>query len=117
VLGVIPGNVEAGTYEAMLGYPNPWVEVVVRTHLPHSGHRGREVTSRNHINVLSSDVIVALPGSDGTRSEIELALRYGRPLIAYQGPAAAMADLPAAVPVARDLEAVQSFVLGAVAIA
>jgi predicted Rossmann-fold nucleotide-binding protein len=39
--------------------------------------------SRNHINVLSADAVVALPGGAGTRSEIDLAKRYGIPLIAY----------------------------------
>ena len=37
--------------------------------------------SRNHLNVLSADVIVALPGGAGTRPEIELALEYRRRLL------------------------------------
>lgn len=37
--------------------------------------------ARNAINVLSSDVVIALPGGPGTLSEIALALKSGRPVI------------------------------------
>jgi hypothetical protein len=47
------------------GYPNPWVEIIVRTHLPLQGKRGTELASRNHINIHSSDLIIALPGAAG----------------------------------------------------
>lgn len=43
------------------------------THLPLSGPFGTEDRSRNHISILSSDVVVALPGGDGTSSELQLA--------------------------------------------
>ncbi len=63
------------------GYPNPWIEIPIYTHLPHSGTKGTEPLSRNHINVLSSDVLVFLPGSEGTRSELTLALQYQKPIL------------------------------------
>lgn len=87
VIGVLPGKVEAGEPVAPSGYPNPWVEIPIRTHLPLSGEQGRDPMSRNHLNVLSADVIVALPGGSGTRSEIELALEYRRPLMCWLGEA------------------------------
>ena len=65
------------------GYPNPWIEIVVQTHLPSSGRQGTDDSSRNHVNVLSSDVIIALPGGYGTSSEVRLALRYATPVIAF----------------------------------
>ena len=37
--------------------------------------------ARNVINILSSDVVVALPGGAGTLSEIALAVKNGKPLI------------------------------------
>jgi predicted Rossmann-fold nucleotide-binding protein len=37
--------------------------------------------ARNAINVLSSHVVVALPGGPGTVSEIALALKAGRPVV------------------------------------
>lgn len=83
VLGVLPCLDGDPGCAPPPGYPNPWVELVVATHLPHSGERGTEPTSRNHVNVLSSDVLVALPGGAGTASETRLAVRYGRPIVAW----------------------------------
>jgi predicted Rossmann-fold nucleotide-binding protein len=110
-IGVVPGRVDAnGRYQARPGYPGPDVELVIRTHLPLSGEEGTDPMSRNHINVLSSDVIVALPGGSGTRSEILLAAQYGCPVIAYAGQDEPPDDLPGGVPVARTLDEVIAFV-------
>lgn len=106
VVGVLPGD-EGGAAPA--GYPNPWVELAVRTHLPHSGTRGEEPTSRNHVNVLSSDVLVALPGGAGTASEVRLARRYGRPLVAWIAEPGEL-DLPPDTPVAADVAGVAELV-------
>ncbi len=65
--------------------PNPWIELPIRTHLPLSGDQGREPGSRNHINVLSSDILIALPGGPGTLSEVMLRLSYGRNVILFLG--------------------------------
>ncbi len=40
-----------------------------------------DTSSRNHIIVLTADALIALPGTEGTRSEIQLALDYKKPLI------------------------------------
>ena len=101
------------------GYPNQWVEIPVLTHLPLSGERGTEPMSRNHINVLTSDVVVALPGDAGTLSEVRLAVRYGRSVIAFvesDGESDVESDqgipgLPKGVPISSSLEEVQTFVL------
>jgi len=107
VLGVLPGGEGARAPESR--YPNPWVEVVIRTHLPLSGERGREPLSRNHINVLTSDVVVALPGGAGTESEVALAVRYGRPLVvAVEGDSGPPAAPGAAL--ARDPAELEAFV-------
>ena len=93
-IGVIPAVVEplvavekreptAVAYEPPDGYPNPWVELAIFTHLPDSGPDGTLRSSRNHINVLSADAVVALPGDAGTESEIWLAVQYGVPIVAY----------------------------------
>ena len=92
------------------GYPNPWVEIPVQTHLPLSGERGTEPLSRNHINVLTSDVIVALPGDAGTLSEVELAVRYERPVIAFVESKQEIPGLPDGVSVSSSLAGVQKFV-------
>ncbi len=87
IIGVIPASGPCDSPEArsayspLAGYPNPWIDIPIYTHLPLSGSSGKETTSRNHIIILTADVIVALPGSAGTRSEIQLALEYGKPLL------------------------------------
>jgi predicted Rossmann-fold nucleotide-binding protein len=80
VIGVIPSQAPCdsakgrASYLSPTGYPNAYTEIVLRTHLPDSGINGKKISSRNHIIVLSADVVIALPGGPGTRSEIELAL-------------------------------------------
>lgn len=81
-IGIIPCRSESERTTPKDGYPNPFVELPIYTHLPHSGNRGQEDLSRNHIIILSSAAIIALPGSAGTASEVALARRYGKPVIA-----------------------------------
>ncbi len=110
-IGVLPGDVgERGEYRPRPGYPNEHVEIVIRTHLPLVGEHGADPLSRNHLNVLSSDAIVALPGGAGTRSEVELAVRYGRPVIRYLRAGDPGPGDPRGVPIARDVEAVLRFI-------
>ena len=52
-------------------------EIVIRTHLPLSGNKGTDALSRNHINALTADYVVVLPGGAGTLSELQLAWEYG----------------------------------------
>ena len=110
VIGILPGTATDSGYSGRPGYPNPCVEIPIRTHLPKSGVEGTDPLSRNHINILSADVLVALPGSHGTASEVELALRYSRPLIAYLKSRDEIPSLTDRVEVTSDLEAVKAFV-------
>jgi uncharacterized protein (TIGR00725 family) len=92
------------------GYPNPWVDIAIHTHLPQRGEEGAGERSRNHLNVLSSTVLIVLPGGAGTRTEVELARKYGRPLIAYLGASGEIegmvrAELPAVAVVQTEVEA------------
>jgi predicted Rossmann-fold nucleotide-binding protein len=90
-IGIIKGKTTSltETGSVKLSYhpsgPNEWVEIPIFTHLPLSGSQGRENASRNHINVLSSDVLVVLPGSAGTYSEVTLRIDYGKKVIFYLG--------------------------------
>src|SRR6266478_6875803 len=93
---------------------NPWVEIPIYTHLHLSS---TSCLSRNHINVLSSDVIIGLPGREGTASEIELAMQYGTPVIIFVGDKKIMGlesgDLQSAivgkkVVIAEDIEDVEA---------
>lgn len=86
-IGVLPGNIEEGRHEPRPGYPNPWVELPMHSHLPLSGITGTSAMSRNHLIILSAAAVVALPGGAGTLSEISLARMYGKPWIAFaEGP-------------------------------
>jgi len=110
VIGVLPCQAEDPSCRPKKGYPNPWVEIPIVTHLPLSGDQGAELLSRNHINILSSDVIIVLPGGEGTLSEVMLANKYKRPLVAYLHERSELPGLPPAIPIANTLEDVQEFV-------
>jgi uncharacterized protein (TIGR00725 family) len=67
VVGVLP--------EADTSKMSRFVDIPIRTGLGHA---------RNMVNVLSSDVVVALPGRAGTVSEVALALAGGKTVIALR---------------------------------
>lgn len=108
-IGVIPSAGGAGDVTRPKdGYPSAWVEIVIQTHLPRSGRAGTDAMSRNHINVLSSDFIIALAGGDGTASEVELARRYRKPVVAFIDTRADIPRLPSDVAVITTLRALET---------
>jgi RimJ/RimL family protein N-acetyltransferase/predicted Rossmann-fold nucleotide-binding protein len=85
-IGVIPGSIvhRGDRFEYRTkgsAYPNYALDLAVFTHLPGEDPEGER--SRNHINVLSADLVVALPGGIGTHSEIQIAKRYGKPVLLF----------------------------------
>lgn len=82
-IGIIPGDFIEEEYRALEGYPNPWIDIPIFTHLPFSGTQGTSAFSRNHINILTSHFLVALPGGEGTKSEIQLALKYNKMILGF----------------------------------
>lgn len=108
-IGIIPCRTARDRTRPPAGYPNPFVELAIYTHLPFSGARGTDDLSRNHINVLSSSALVALPGAAGTASEVALALRYGRPVIAYGWDEVRRRALAPEVPHGATLDEVRTF--------
>ena len=113
-IGILPASgrrgIEGPAVRPPSGYPNPWVELAIATHLDSLGERGGDERSRNHVNVLSSDVLIFLPGSAGTASEARLAVRYGRPSIAHLDARADVPGLPEAIPVEPEFARVEAFV-------
>ena len=109
-IGIIPSLDAHRRGRPKPGYPNPFVELAIYTHLPLSGAQGKSDLSRNHINVLSSAGLVAVPGSDGTLAEISLALEYGRPVIAYARDIALLKAFPPEVARTTELAAIEAFV-------
>src|SRR5262249_4700215 len=109
VIGIIPCAAE-NSPDPKKGYPNDWVEIPIVTHLHLSGEQGVKPLSRNHIVALSSAVIIAMPGGPGTASEVRLALKYRRPVIAYLKEPAEIAGLPDGIRVEPDLDKIKAFV-------
>ena len=93
------------------GYPNPWVELPIQTHLPLSGEQGTSNESRNHINILSSTVIIALPGGKGTLSEVKLAQQYGKPIIGFMDDTSQLEGIPSEIDITQDFDRVVRFVM------
>ncbi len=89
-LGIIPSETLCGN-EVRADYPNDYVEMPIMTHLT-IGDTPTDITSRNHINVLTSNVIIFLPGCKGTAGELALARQYRRPHIAFIPQGASIGD-------------------------
>ena len=79
-IGIIPSQAEmtdGSTPKPKQGYPNPYIEIPILSHLPYSGAKlGTHPLSRNHINILSACIVIQLPGGWGTTAEADLADRY-----------------------------------------
>ena len=109
-IGIIPcSDSDPGTPRQ--GYPNRFVELPIYTHLPYSGVRGKELLSRNHINVLSCDAIVALPGGHGTAAEVSLAITYRKPVVVFTPDATLVEHFAAEAPRVATLDDVARFLV------
>ena len=92
------------------GYPHPFVDIPILTPLPRREPDAEPHTiNRNYVNVLSSDLIVALPGGHGTAEEIALARRWRKPLVCF-GPEGAFRVLAAGATCTSSLDDVIRFV-------
>ncbi len=109
VIGILPCAEGDPLRAPKHGYPNSWVEIPIATHLPLTGTQGQDDLSRNHINVLSADAVVAFPGGPGTLSEVKLALRYKRPVVAFLKDRSELPGVPEAVQVEGEVAGVRAF--------
>ncbi|MCH8204110.1 MAG: LOG family protein [Candidatus Hydrogenedentes bacterium] len=106
--------------------PNPFVEIPIFTQLPATNDPSHPEWrwSRNHINIRTSNAVIALPGGAGTASELELATAgpHQRPCLAFLGArgriartqrledtAALLTEAGARVPIATDISQVEAF--------
>ena len=106
-IGVLPAASPSEPTRPRDGYPNEWVELPVCTHLPLSGEQGLDPLSRNHVNVLTPDLVIALPGGAGTRSEVELAIGYRRAVVAVVPEGGERRGLPDGVEVLEGVSAIE----------
>ncbi len=80
-IGIVPTEKSPeNLFVARQGYPNPYIEIPIYTPLGIYAGDGTDFISRNHANILTANAIIALPGSGGTRNEINLAALFGKPL-------------------------------------
>ncbi len=87
------------------------MEIPIFTHLHLADAKGGLIRSRNHLIALTACVIIALPGGKGTASEVRLAMKYKRPVIAYLNHRSEIAGLPRAFSeVTSDVKKVKAFV-------
>ena len=107
-IGIIPCLAD-DPIQPKQGYPNPYIELPILTHLPLSGDRGNEIGSRNHINILTPVAVIALPGGPGTASEVALALRYRKPVIIFCSDLQQVAQFPAEVERATTVHRLREF--------
>lgn len=109
-IGVVPTqpSKEYG-FAVKEGYPNPWVDLPITSPLPVFDGTSDNQISRNHILVLSSDVLIALPGNKGTRNEVNLALKFKKPILLL-GPSHAFENFPQEVSTTDKLSVAYSFI-------
>ena len=108
-IGILPATPHPGRgFAPMEGYPNPWVEVPIVTPLGVFNGGDDALITRNHVNILSADAVVALPGSVGTHNEIRLARRFGKKIVLF-GPALEFAAYDGALPLAATIADVAAF--------
>lgn len=109
-LGIIPTEINnEGQFIPLNGYPNPWVELCITSPLTNFKEKNPNQITRNYICILSSDVVVALPGDKGTKNEIDLAIRFNKPIILY-GWQDQIKDVPQTVEKTNSLERVKDFI-------
>jgi uncharacterized protein (TIGR00725 family) len=108
-IGIIPCAGETDRATPKPGYPNEFVELAIYTHLPYSGPDGTHDLSRNHINILSCVAVIALPGELGTAAEVSLAIRYGRPVIAFARDPGLVRHFPPSVRRVASIDDVREF--------
>lgn len=92
IIGILPDPDLSGA--------SPYLTIPIRTGMG---------DARNVINILSSDVVLALPGGTGTLSEIALALKHNRPL-GLLGWSESPVTLPVNSPLFRDVEAALAWI-------
>lgn len=109
-IGVVPAEDIEHPTQAAQGYPNEYVELPIRTHLVRKQPFLWDGLTRNHVNILTADVVIALPGSTGTAHEIEIAARYGKPTAAFFHREDEMHALPETVRCCLTLEEVRRFI-------
>ncbi len=89
-IGILPTEKIDGKFNLREGYPNQYIELPIIT--PLGVFDGIDGVNRNFVNILTADIVIALPGSQGTKNEVELAIKFKRPLVLF-GPSEKTSEL------------------------
>ena len=109
-IGVIPTDLtQEGIYHPKDGYPNKYIELSIISPLGTYTGETKAQLSRNHINIMTSNIIVALPGHRGTLNEVMLAYIYSKPTILF-GPEEEFKNFPVKIPRTNKLKHVCDFI-------
>lgn len=110
-IGVLPSEPDpVRGFVPLPGYPNPFIDLAILTPFQRKGPGAPPTElSRNHVNILTSQVIVVLPGRHGTLDEVTLSLLFGKPAIGF-GPELEFRGMPAELRTTSDFGAVAAFI-------
>lgn len=92
-LGIVPTLRSDQSFVPYEGYPNPYIEIPIVTPLDKRALSDSMPYSRNVVNIMTSNALIILPGSHGTKNEVSLGLQYNKPMIMF-GPDEAFAGFP-----------------------
>ena len=107
-LGVVPTVAYEGGRVAREEYPNPYIELPIFVPLDKKAEGDKNPYSRNHVNVMTSNALVILPGDHGTRNEVSLAIQYNKPMILF-GPESEFEKFPDQPTRTDNIEEVREF--------
>lgn len=107
-IGIIPTVDSQGKDIDPETYPNPYIEIPIVTPLGVKALSDSMPFSRNHVNIMSSNAVIILPGSHGTKNEASLCLQFGKPCL-YFGPMDAFEGFPEQRTRVSSIEAVREF--------
>lgn len=111
-VGIIPSQSNKHLGQTVpANYPNPFVDMVIVTPLPrYSTEMPADMLNRNYINILSSEVVIALPGGPGTLNELNLAVRFSKPALCF-GPIANFSGAHENIERTEDFDRVCCFII------
>lgn len=110
-LGVVPIADYDGSLVAREKYPNPYIELPIITPLGAKAQGDTNPFSRNHVNVMTANALIILPGDHGTQTEAALAIKYNKPMVLF-GEDEQFKNFPDQPTRVQDIEEVKHFLEG-----
>lgn len=107
-LGVVPTVEYDGGRVTREEYPNPYIELPIFVPLDKKVESDKNPYSRNHVNVMTSNALVILPGDHGTRNEVSLGIQYNKPMVLF-GPESEFEKFPEQPMRTSDIDELREF--------